>query len=391
MNNKKDIKRVLQRFEEFKNKLSVVVPKLENIKNSFEEKNKEIKTLIEKLTVISNFISTPDLLITKLKQIEKIGVFFRKFGDLSNYPDELHEFRNDLNKFEPGMFLWMEKKYPHISEIHYILDWKSPVLRINNINKIVNQYFKLHEKVKAFYPQLYEEEYNDTVSFFKNEVRPINFIIEYLSYKKLNNFLMSESLDDIKKFLDNLPELTKFIQEKRLFQIKKEDIPPKIRDLSKKMERDNTIADELISDISSDPHFIVKVLLDQIQNFDSFNINFIKFLIRLKHIFETGNRNYKKHYSLKSEFTDRGKIREELMIKFFDEFKDFRRFLLNYLNQFKKLRHICSHRTPKPKLSKNKKYALIYIPKKMNFMKLRIEKTKKLVLTYAYFIRALNI
>ena len=132
-------------------------------------------------------------------------------------------------------------------------------------------------------------------------------------------------------------------------------------------------------------------MLDQIQNFDSFNINFIKFLIRLKYIFETGNRNYKEHYSLKSEYTNRGKIREELTSKFFDEFRDFRMLLFKYLNQFKKLRHICSHRTPKPKLSKNNKYAIIYIPKKMNYMKLHIEKTKILVTTYAYFIRALDI
>lgn len=328
-----------------------------------------------------------DLIKSKLKQFKKVVVFLRKFGDLSNYPEELHGFRDDLNKYGHGTFLWMEKKYPHISEIHYILDWESPVLRINNIDKIVNQYFNLLEKVKTFYPQLYEEEYHDTMSFFENEVRPINFIIEYLSYKKLNNFLMSESLDDIKRFFDNLPELNNLILEKGLFQIEKEDIPPKFRNLSKKMEQDNTIADELISDISSDPHFTVKVLLDQIQNFDSFNINFIKFLIRLKHIFETGNRNYKEHYALKSEFTNR----RELKSKFFDEFRDFRRLLFNYLNQFKKLRHICSHRTPKPKLSKNNKYALIYIPKKMNYMKLHIEKTKILVMTYAYFIRALDI
>ena len=175
MNNKNDIKRVLQRFEELNQKLLGAFPRLENIKRSIEDKSKEIELLLEKLTIISDFLINRDLIKSKLKQFKKVVVFLRKFGDLSNYPEELHGFRDDLNKYGPGTFLWMEKKYPHISEIHYILDWKSPVLRINNIDKIINQYFKLLEKVKAFYPQLYEEEYHDTMSFFENEVRPINF------------------------------------------------------------------------------------------------------------------------------------------------------------------------------------------------------------------------
>ena len=175
---------------------------------------------------------------------------------------------------------------------------------------------------------------------------------------------MSDSLDDIKEFLDNLPELTKLRQEKGLFQIKNEDIPLKIRKLSSKMEKDNKVLDDLITDITLDSNFTIKILLDQIQNSDSFNINFIKFLIRLRHIFETGNKNYKNHYSLNDERSNRRYLREDLSNTFFDEFNDLRRFLLNYLYQFVKLRNICSHRIPKPKLSSNKKYALIYNPKK---------------------------
>ena len=201
---------------------------------------------------------------------------------------------------------------------------------------------------------------------------------------------MSDSLDDVKEFLDNLPELTKLIEEKGFLKIKNEDIPLKIRKLSSKMEKDTKVLDELITDIKSDSSFTVKILLEQIQNFDSFNINFIKFLMRLKHIFKTGNKNYRNYYSLKEEYSRRKYLREDLNDNFFDEFKDLRMFLLNYLEQFVKLRNICSHRTPKPKLSKNKKYALIHDPKKGEFIKIHIEKTKKLVMTYAYFIEALK-
>ncbi len=174
------------------------------------------------------------------------------------------------------------------------------------------------------------------------------------------------------------------------FNIKRTDIPPKIEKLLKKMEKNSKIIKKKISDITSDSDFTVKVLLDQIQKFDSFNINFIKFLIRLKLLFETGKRNKKTIFSLKSEVTRRDILRDALNNNFFNEFEDLRRFLLNYLNQLKKLRNICSHRTPKHKFSKNKKYALIYNPIKNNLIGIHVEKTKKFVLTYAYFIEALG-
>ena len=55
MNNKKEIKRVLQGFEEFKKKLSVIIPKLENIKNFIGEQEEEIEHLLKELTLISQF------------------------------------------------------------------------------------------------------------------------------------------------------------------------------------------------------------------------------------------------------------------------------------------------------------------------------------------------
>lgn len=386
------LKKYSKSLKTIKNQFSNFVQKLDNIKKALDTKNPQFEILLQDLNKFSKSIDKIDLFFDQVKKIVHAFETIKKWGNLANYPNELYNFRRELKKYGPSVFLWVERKFPHISEVQKLLGWRPPFLLIRNIEEIVNQYHEIILMVKSRYPQIYTKEFYYSRKFFKNEIKPINFATEnYPIYKKVNTILMTETIGDVKKFMENLPELINVIEERGFLEVKKNHIPINIKNLSKKMEKTSKKVEKSFAKLNSDFEITANLLLNQIQAFDSFNLNVIKFLLRLSHILKRGNRNYNEKISLEKEYTPRWYLRKNLKNDILNGFSDLSRFLLKYMDQFEKFRHIRSHRTPKLKVSKNKKYFLIYNPVNDDFLRVHIEQTKKYVITFAFFIRALNL
>ena len=114
---RKDIKRVLQRFEEFKKKILVIVPKLENIKNSISEKEEEIERLFNDLTLISDFFRNRDLIISNLKKFKKIyDIKIKRMQNILNKIRSLNIVRKELEIKNPSDVAAVNKKVNLISQ-----------------------------------------------------------------------------------------------------------------------------------------------------------------------------------------------------------------------------------------------------------------------------------
>ena len=128
------------------------------------------------------------------------------------------------------------------------------------------------------------------------------------------------------------------------------------------------------------------------KDIDSFNVKFTKFLNRMFHIISFNNRNYKIHYQIgKYNNQERKKLKNFLSKNLNKNYSYLANFLLECF-KYNKFRRMEAHEIPdKIKLSNDRKIA--YIPKIGNNpdIEMDINKIKRIIDTYSFFIDAIDI
>lgn len=353
---------------------------MEDIKKLFDV----LKNSIEKF---NEFIAT----WTKLLKIAK----------LNKFPDEMRKFRSDMSSYHLGVFLWCREEYPNISEIFSSLDIFPPIFTIKGVKEIIDEYSKFIKKIQLYYPLLFKEEYNETRNlFFNKEIKPIEMTVIKDTFMQLIN---DETIKIVNKFKEYVPKTNNIIKSysesirnskdliSMIKAIKKVKIPIETKKLAKEITNDAKKLDEFLKIRNKEPSKEIYELLELMKSIDAFNINFVKYLNRLNHIFEQGNRNYYKNYLIYDTWPKRKKLKTFLKDKFSQDCPKLSRVLNIFLTVFIKFRNVDAHASPKIKFSKNGKYAFISQIGYDKDLRMNIRKVRELTNAYIALIEAIGI
>lgn len=322
------------------------------------------------------------------------------------------------------------------------------------MKKVVDEYFTLHNDVKNRNSELYEEELKESNELvFEKTIQPMDLLVAKDPYIKKINRKFSGSLKTLKPQMQDyndklLSELTSYkekIKEQSDTLSQMEDLDSKLKDLksgkvslSKLIESAaylKKVGDQLKS-ISQDFQNIIKKpvkkikelhketlpdlpklnrefksIIDDlketykvndpswahqrlllIKDVDSFHIHFTKFIARLLHILGHDNRDYAKNkpqiLPKKHHPGVRNKLKQILKLEMTHKYPKLSEYLLSMFN-YNKYRMIEAHEIPKIRLSNG----IAYIPVSgtNNEVEMNLEEIKKILNTYSYFIRALNL
>jgi len=360
---------------------------------------------------INDFFENLKVFLDNLKDLKDICIKLIKLSELYKFPNEMKNFRLDLEKYNLGVFLWCKEEYPNISEIFSSLEIFPQIFTIKKAKNIINQYFYFIEKIQQKYSVLLNEEIVESKKlFFDSTIKPIEIKIKK---DALSQFVNDESIKLINKFKDYLPKVGDLAKsylnstkscnslESKIKTIGDIKFPPETKNLVNVITSMGKKIEEISEIKNRDPSKEIYKLLILIKDFDVYNINFTKFINRLYHIFEQGNRDFKRknkkgiyksqYYSIEYTYPSRIKLKNFLKDNFSQQYPQLSRIFCVYLALFAKFRNIDAHESPdKIKFTKNKKYAII---KRIGIEKnsrMNIIKMRKITNTYIAFMEAIG-
>lgn len=372
--------------------------------------------------------------------------------------EQTNQYNEDSKKYKTGVFLWWNNEYPFfvkLIEIFLDSEIKSKIPVLSGMKSVVEEYFKFIERVKQINMKLFEEELNETKElFFDKTIKPINIL------KKKNPFInyvieeITSSLDIItpqikERFQKYLPSVTKnieslaeelkpyFLKNVNILKTSLENKTP-FEEFKETIEKENLKFDKIIEKFKKKSQEIAnaiqkeneenKLFFDEftermekinaltfkvlgnnhikliyeyiilIKDIDSFNIQFVKFLLRLYHILTKNNRNFKANKNCffliapkKYDFQTRNKLKQFLAMELKGKFPQLSNFLLKCF-KYNKFRKLDAHEIPDNIQISNDK-EIVYIPQTGNKkdLEMKIELVKTIINTYSFFIEALNI
>jgi len=389
------------------------------------------------------------------KNSELISLFVLHGNDLK---EQINQYKEDFKKYKTGVFLWANDEYPFIVKLIEIFlnsDIKSKIPVLTNMKNVVDEYYKFIEKVKQVNNELFEEELNETKElFFDKTIRPTNILKKknpFIGYvieettsvidiitpqikERFQKYLPSVSkniesyteelkphllknVNILKSSLENkipLEEFKKILEKENLkldkiiekFKIKSQEIANAIQ---KENEENNQFFGEVSERMENIKILSLKVLGNNqikliyayiilIKDIDSYNIQFVKFLLRLYHILIKNNRDFKADKNCfflispkKFDFKTRENLKKFLAMSLRKKFPQLSNFLIKCF-KYNKFRRLDAHEIPDIiKISNDNEVA--YIPQTGNKedLKMNIELIKTMINTYSFFIEALNI
>lgn len=360
--------------------------------------------------------------LTKFKDFLETTNKIQTFSKISEYPEESKEFKKDLQKFGLGIFLWCKESYPHITNIYEKIDFLPKILIIKDIRKAVEEYYQFIEMVKKKELSLSKMEINETEEkFFKITINPIKILVTKSHlWRKINE----ETITYTDMFIKTIPILESYIKELSI-AIKIETARYRVKSKRRTGKRRGKLTTDIIGNISKrfykkcPPETVKSVeklgdfgskitdnlnyikdhqkedfynLLELVKDLYEFNIDLVKFLLRLWHIYENSDRNYANNYKIDDEFPKMKSIfNHYLNEKLMKYCPILCRILGGFFFAFMKYRHIESHSTPDLKISNDG--TVIILPKKGKKFpeKIRIDHLQTQIKTYISFIEALRI
>ena len=213
-----------------------------------------------------------------------------------------------------------------------------------------------------------------------------------ISFEKFKETIEKENLKldkIIEKYKKKSQEITNAIQkeneENKLFFDEVSERIEKIKALSLKILGNNHIK-------------LIYEYLILIKDIDSYNIQFVKFLLRLYHILTKNNRNFKANKNCffliapkKYDYQTRNKLKRFLAMGLKRKFPQLSIFLLKCF-KYNKFRILDAHEIPDNiQISDDKQ--IVYIPQIGNKkdLEMNIELVETMINTCSFFIEALNI
>ncbi len=388
-----------------------------------ERKVKKVEEKVDKLKeTLETFTQNLANLMQKLARYLETKNKMELLSSLSDYPDERKEFREDLKKYGLGVFLWGKERYPNVFDIFESIGFLPSVFEITEIEKAIQEYDQFIEMVKQKNKDLVETEINETYKiFFDTSINPIEILVtkSHLWRKIDENTslyidLLFKTLPASEIYINILKRVIKVetarfkVKSKRrkgkgLFKLTGDIFKRINKEFSKKCPREvvKPIQDlgDFCKNIVKDISYIEEHkkedfynLLELTKDLHEFHIDLVKFLLRLWHIYENGNRDYVNNYKIEDHFPNLYTIINHYIKKNLTKYcPSLSRVITGFFLPFEKFRHIESHTTPELKISDDKK--IIYIPKKgkKSHIKVDIDTFKTPIRTYICFIEALRI
>ena len=388
---------------------------------------KLIKTLGEEAVKVEESVHTMvesvSSVLAKLKEYLEITNKLETVGSLSDYPVELEDFRQDVSKYGTGVFLWQKSKYPNVVQKFEEIGLIVKILNIDRSIDIVNEYKSFINMVKTKEHLLYEDERRETNNkVFEGTIEPIKILITKLEIWRSIHENTTIYLD---MFVKAVPAMLEYL--KVLGRIAKIE-SAKIRVRTKGRKKDPRIFKKINSQLRNIPKEFdkkcpedVKKTIQEIHKFSDIiksDINYIKtikledcynllelskdlyeldldisrYLLRLRHIYIEGNRDFPQNLILNPAFVKIKKILDYYLSKELSkECPILSKLLIGFIVSLKSLRIIESHSTPKIILSENKKFMKIAKKGKMGTKKAEIEKIETILRTNVALIEALRI
>ncbi len=367
---------------------------------------------------LNNFIQSLEKLISYLDTTNKLKIL----SSLSKYPHETEKFNAEIREYGLGLFLWFEKEYPNISDIFKKSGFLFSLIKIKNIKRCIVEYNQLIEKTKQKYQDITELEINKSQELLTNtHLNPIKILtIKSHLWRKIEENTsiyidkLIKSIPALKIYYEIFFKIIRFetardrvkrgrrsrkslfrSTEKMFKRIKKEfekkcpqGILNEVQELG---QYGNVIIDDLdyIEEHKKEDFYN---LLELSKDLYEFHVDFVKYILRIWHIYENGNRDYVNNYKIKHKFPNINTIINHYINKKLDQVcPSLSRALTGFFFPFEKYRHIESHSAPKLGLSADGKY--IFIPQKGKKHKLKVEisEIKTFIRTYQSFIEALKI
>lgn len=359
---------------------------------------------------------------------------------------EIRRLQEDLKKYKSGILLWAKEEYPNymliISALYgNIFEEIISTFRVN-MKKVVDEYFKFLDDVKAENLELYQKEIEESNELvFKNQIQPKDILATKDAYIKHFNRKFSESLEtysaavhnytekltpvlfsfagQIKEFLvqnrynDSKKDL-KFDIEKAssvsnaLQQLKKlpknlqklrrisKDINKRRKKIQKKSlsniseldEKFKNLTEQFFEIYGADETLWVYLRLLQIKEVDSFHIHFTKFVARLFHILSKNNNNYAIYIEKEHHRDTRRMLKSILEHKINKKYPKLSNYLRSMFN-YNKYRRIEAHHAPRVRFSNE--IAYISIPGTEKEVAMNLKEINGIIKTYSYFIEALGL
>ncbi|TFG25568.1 MAG: hypothetical protein EU529_00725 [Promethearchaeota archaeon] len=373
---------------------------------------------------------------------EKIGLKFELIELLEvkkdSIVDDLTLSILDLIKYRSGAFLWLYEDYSSLKEIFRLFGIQDFIkeLALDGMRDVIEEFYDFIDQVNKKNPLLYQEEIEDsTKNYFEKTISPNmilfqkNYLIHYL-YSQIKEFIEQNDI-----FPTNFPKKDilqlKNIIESNITDIKKnlklkitQGIDAIVKNLRAPISNEDLLIESSSENINEelekvkDKNFaekfsnLIYFFLDALKrsslpmiyeglrllkDFDSFNIQFTKFLNRLYHILTENNRDYKKKkdcYFLISPryFNSRTRtlLKDFLRLKLRKRYQKLADFLLKIYANFNIFRRIEAHEIPdKIKISEDKKKTYIPRPGDVPDLEMNIDELSKIMTTYLLFIDAL--
>lgn len=394
------------------------------------------------------------------KKKQKIVNFIKLLSqiDQEKVKSERVRFQEDFKKHGSGLLLWAKEEYSNsmqLSSVFYggIFDKLTKTFLLG-MKKVVDEYFTLHDDVKARNPDLYQEEMKESNELvFEKTIQPMDLLVAKDPYIKKINRKLSGGLKTLKPqildYFDKLhSEFTSYgdkIKEQTDKLSQMEDLESKLRDLKsgkislskliesavdlkkvgdqlksisldfqninketsnkiKELQKDtlpylpklNREFKNIVEDLKetydvNDPSWAHQRLL-LVKDFDSFHIIFTKFIARLFHILSHNNRDYTKKIPEIDAKKHHPDTRNKLKQILKLEMKQKYPKLSEYLlSMFKYNKYRKIDAHEVPKIRMSNGIAYIPLSGTNKEVKMNLEKIKTMLNTYSYFIRALNL
>ncbi|MHA1232034.1 MAG: hypothetical protein ACTSRP_13200 [Candidatus Helarchaeota archaeon] len=343
-------------------------------------------------------------------------------GSLSNYSQETKQFQNDLHKYGMGIFLWFESDYPNIAKVFEQCGFLPTVVKIKDVKKCVDEFNQLISQTSKNYPNLASLEVQESQTLFENSYLDLIkiLIIKSHLWRKIdentaiyiNEF--TKILPALKIYIELVSKTIRIESARLKFANRRKTTKNAFKSLEKLFKRINRefykkCPEEIVNEIKKlgdfgktitrDLNYIKEhkredfyYLLELTKDLFEFHIDLVKYILRLWHINEYGNRNYVNNYKIKHQFPNiKTIIHHYLKQKLALNFPNLTRVLIGFFLPFEKYRHIESHSVPNLSLSADGKHILIPQKGKKSKLKVNIGEFQKQIRTYQCFIEALGI
>lgn len=377
-----------------------------------KEFNENIESFTENLTILMEKITTYLDITNKLTLL----------GSLSNHSQETQKFQNDLQKNGLGIFLWFENEYPNISKVFDQCGFLPPVVKIKDVRKCIDEYNQLINQTNQKYKNLTKLETQESQELFNNtHLDPIkNLIVKSHLWRKIDENtviyidIFFKTLPALKIYIELLSKVIR-IESARLKVSKRrkgtKNVFKSTEQLFKRINKEfyKKCPEKIIKDIQELGDFGKEItdnldyikehkredfynLLELSKDLREFHIDLVKYVLRLWHINEYGNRDYVNNYKIKHQFPNINSIINfYIKQKLMPNFPNLSRILIGFFFPFVKYRHIESHSAPNLELSDDEKY--IFIPQKGKKGKIKVDigEFQTHLRTYQSFIEAIGL